>query len=216
MDMWYSSKDSRNQIKMLRRAASVSRHNIISPDNHRNLVLRLTDTLVAKSGPGVTAAEACALQFVARLLDYEYIRVPSFVQFFTDEEEFWPVGYLVMTFVEGTTLDRSATVDPEIIDRISRAIAHIHSFTHIVPGPPDGSLAQGLLWSDYGAGKRFESSEGLQGYIDLRLPTDHSTINVTGATLRLCHMDIAPRRGMLGGEGATGASPHTCTHLINV
>lgn len=201
MEIDYSSKVSREHIKKQCQAASECRRNIVSPDNHTNLVLRLTDNFAVKYGPGVTLAEAYALKYAAEHLDHEIVRVPSFVQFFTSGSEPWPIGYLVMTFVEGTTIDRSNEEDASVALKILRAVAHLHSFTHTVPGPLDGSPARGLLWSEYGAGQSFGSIGMLQDYIDIRLSQSRSLVDITNSTLHLCHMDLAPRNIIVDDRG---------------
>lgn len=200
MDIDYSKKDSRDYIKKQCQEASQTRHNIISPENHTNLVLKLTRTLAVKYGPGVTATEACTLKFASERLDPAIVRVPNFVQFFMNDDDTWPVGYLVMALIEGPTLQQCYAHDADYAPKILSAIAHVHSYTHTVPGPIDGSSARGLLWSEYGAGQKFESPDDLQSYMNQR-SIGMASVNFTDSTLRLCHMDIAPRNIIVDRRG---------------
>nr|POE71392.1 hypothetical protein CFP56_62487 [Quercus suber] len=161
----------------------------------------LSSGIEVQYGPGVTVAEACALRYAEENLDRAIVRVPAFVQFFTSSANFWPVGYLVMTFIEGTTLDRVPFEDASIARNILQAIVHISSFTHSIPGPLDGSPARGLLWSEEGAGQHFASLKDLQEYVDVRLSRFGSQIDISDSTLHLCHMDIAPRNIIVDSEG---------------
>lgn len=197
MDINYSNPKSQGVIIQLCAQACENRVNVISPSNAINLVVRLTNTLAVKFGIGVTAAEADALKFASQRLDPAVVKVPSVIQFFTrPSDELWTTGYLVMDFIEGTTLDQLPLDDYlQLTDRITQVIQHIHSFRSSRPGPLDGSPSRGLLWSEYDSGQSFNSRKDLQKYLDTRLAhlQGEVTIDVSDMALSLCHLDIAPR-----------------------
>ncbi|WPB01335.1 uncharacterized protein RHO25_005959 [Cercospora beticola] len=204
MEPDFTSKDSQSHIRELCHAARETRLNVISPPETTNLVVKLTANLAVKCGPGVTRAEAYALKFATEHLDSSIVRVPSFVQFFADDADIWPTGYLVMAFVDGNTLEGSTIDDVSIARKVLRAMQHIHSFTGTVPGPLDRTSARGLLWSDYGAGQPFESVRKLQEYLDTRLANFGPSIpriDITESALCFCHMDISPRNMVLDDQG---------------
>ncbi|EHY60710.1 hypothetical protein HRR83_000481 [Exophiala dermatitidis] len=206
MDMDFHSPEAQEIIIKRCAALRENKVNILSHSNTTNLVVRLTDTIAAKFGIGVTAAEAEALAFASRALDPAIVRVPSIVQFFTRPSYgLWTTGYLVMGFVPGTPLDQlDLDASLQLVHRVDLIIQHIHSFHGNRPGPLDGSPARGLLWSDYTSGQRFGTRDHLQSYLEVRLShlQREITIDVTNMDLSFCHMDIAPRNIILGPDNS--------------
>jgi len=207
-----SAADSRSFIIEACRRAKSQAVNIISPHNTTNLVVKLTDTTAVKFGIGVTRGEAFALDFASRNLDPQCIRVPRFLQFFSETDSYWPIGYLVMSLLEGTLFDEiSPSRQAPFVPKIIKALQHMHALTSPRPGPLDGSHARGLLWSENTSGRSFECCNDLQGYLDERLAVKGTAeICVTDVPMSFCHMDVAPRNMVVDPDGSIGLLDWGC------
>lgn len=163
-------------------------------------LIKLSDQVVVKYGQGVTPQEASAQRFSWEKCDRRIVRVPRVYRFFTRKSGFWSVGYLIMEYVDGMTLDKmDKHALSESMPQISAAIQHINSIPGLYPGPIGGGEAHGILWSEVGSGRGFSSKNDLQGWLNERLAycDGGKSIDISKAELYLCHMDLAPRNLML-------------------
>jgi hypothetical protein len=163
-----------------------------------NRVIKLSPTMVVKCGYGVTAQEAAAQAFAYQHLDSSIVRIPRVHRFFHDgPHAFGSWGYLFMEYIEGWSLDDlDLQVYTDLIPRIAIIIAHMESMISEIPGPPGGGRPEGYLWSDEGARTEFHSAEELNTWLNKRLSTQNTSIDITSEKLVFCHMDLC-RRNMI-------------------
>ncbi|KAL1613567.1 hypothetical protein SLS56_012253 [Neofusicoccum ribis] len=148
-------------------------------------VVRISDDAVVKFGFGVSQAEADNQKRAYELVDPTIARIPRVYRFFTAGQ----VGYIVMEYVEGKTLDSLA--DPTCVGRIAHALSHFAQIRGDKPGALGGGVSRGLLWSD---DLEFApaSIRDIEEYYNTRQLKSQS-LNLKGYPLVLCHLDVAPR-----------------------
>ena len=143
------------------------------------------------------------MEYVSRHSDNTVMRVPQVYRFFTHGELVdMQFGYLVMEFVSGSTLE-SCDVESEMIKRIVNVIDHLSTLPMPPsqgPGPAYGGIAQGCLWTEYGAGTPFKSVKDMENWLNQRLGLSKRhlprfSLNLT--ELYFSHMDIARRNIIL-------------------
>jgi aminoglycoside phosphotransferase (APT) family kinase protein len=195
MDIDYTDPGLQNFIIQRCEEEEERKTNVINPEFSKNIVVRLGPKVACKFGTAVREAEADALTFASRNLNPAIIKVPRVFQYFTRPDGEWTMGYLVMTLVEGASLEHMPPGEAiQHAGRIMRAIQHIHGFCGSRPGPLDRSGTRGLLWCEYGMGPRINSREDLQRFLDRTLEEIKSDIKVDAMNMALsfCHLDIHP------------------------
>lgn len=127
--------------------------------------VKILPDVAVKFGIGIYQSEATTIDYVFRHSDKTVLRVPQVYRFFTHGELVdMPFGYIVMEYISGTTLE-SHSAGPELIKRMVKAIDHLTAFPVTpcqAPGPVDGAIAQGCLWSGYRAGTPFKSMQDMK------------------------------------------------------
>lgn len=126
----------------------------LSSDTNSTRVVKILPGIVVKYGVGVRQNEATTLEYVYRHVNGNILRVPQVYRFFTHGELVgMPLGYIVMEFIGGITLE-GCPMSLELIKRVANALSHLPRLPmppFQVPGPVYGGIPQGCLWSEYGA-----------------------------------------------------------------
>lgn len=190
------------------------------------LVVRIAENAVIKYGLGVTASEAATQAYVHRYIDPSIFRVPKVFRFFEEKSDFGSTGYLVMEFIEGTTLDRlDENAQSGLSARIANCLQHLWQIpvpTTARPGPYGGGEPTGHIWSDYGACTIFGTLLDMEDWLnvsldideelakigrwdilDYRAPLDsiHDRLSLADCSLVMCHGDFAGRNAILQTDG---------------
>lgn len=175
----------------------------LSSDSNSTKVVKITPDIVVKFGIGVHQSEATTLNYVICHVDRSILRVPRVYRFFTHGDfAGMPLGYIVMEFVGGATLE-ACNITSELIKRIVTAINHISTLPMPQlqgPGPVYGGIPQGCLWTEYGAGTTFTSSRDMENWLNQRLDLSRnqtSRFSLSSESLVFSHMDIAKRNIIL-------------------
>lgn len=175
---------------------------LLSPEETDRKVIRVSDGVVVKFGPGVTRSEACAQQIAFQHVDPKALRIPRVYHFFEGPGmHSLKTGYLVMEYIEGVTLEQMGWEQPGMLMRLVAAVNAINSISSTVPGPVSGGEAQHPLWSECGSDTEFPHVDDLNAYLNERLSFFHKEILVREDELCLCHMDLAPRNFMIDRRG---------------
>ncbi|KAH9220264.1 kinase-like domain-containing protein [Leptodontidium sp. 2 PMI_412] len=164
---------------------------IINGEGYGNMVVRLSEELVVKFGPGVSVEEADNQRRAFELLDSSIVRVPRLVRYFTwkDSPKSLTIGYLVMEYIHGDILK---SVDNHQIDRIAKILQHFATIQNQRPGPLQTGVSRGLLWDENGK-PTFETIQEMEHWLNIRLPGVNSKLVLERYPLALCHLDLALR-----------------------
>jgi aminoglycoside phosphotransferase len=177
--------------------------NVVSGHDGGTLVLRISDSIVAKCGPRVRPSEAATQKHAYRYLSCRAVRVPEVIRYFQDHSDASrPVGYLFMEHVSGKTLaDLDFGVD-DVPSRLAGVIAELGRLPGDVPGPVGGGVPHGALWGDDASTEAFGSLEDLNRWLNERLEPAGKAIDLRPYPLVLCHLDLCSRNIMIT-EGDT-------------
>lgn len=175
----------------------------LSSDANSTKVVQILPDIVVKFGIGVRQNEATTQDFVFRRMDRKILRVPEVYRFFTHGEfAGMQFGYIVMEHIAGSTL-KKGSVGPDLIRRVIKALDHLATLpmprSH-GPGPVCGGIAQGGLWSEYGAGTSFTSMQDMETWLNKRLDLSSRKLprfSLGSTKLLLCHMDVVRRNIIL-------------------
>ena len=170
---------------------------IVGGSAHGNRVIRTPDNAAIKFGMGVRREEANNQRYVYQHVDRSILRVPEVFRFFEDSTRGSTIGFIVMEYIEGSNLDTTDSIQPNIIPRILKALAHladIPSPPGQAPGPVGGGIAYGYLWSDYGAQTPFNSIADVEDWLNRRLAVlGREPLELGHNKLVMCHMDLVRR-----------------------
>ena len=168
---------------------------VIGGSKHGNVVVKMSDLAVVKYGLGVTAQEARAQSFAYDNLDHRIVYIPRVLRFFSVQiDRYSSVGYLVMEFVQGRSLESMDwSKSRHLIRHIAMSLHHINMIAGSRAGPIGGGQAYGPLWSEYGSGTHFESKNDIQKWLNVRLTVDRQSVDLSMHQLSFCHLDVAPR-----------------------
>lgn len=189
----YNTASTQEIINFCRNASTDKR--VIGGTKYGNLVVRLSDLVVVKYGLGVTEQEARAQRFAYDNLDHQIVYVPQVLRFFSvSDDGYASVGYLVMEFVHGQSLESiDWSKSQHLVHNISMSLHHINKTIGSRAGPIGGGQAHGSLWSEYGSCSHFESKNDIQKWLNERLALDQQSVDLSTHSLCLCHLDVAPR-----------------------
>jgi hypothetical protein len=178
----------------------------LSSDTNSAKVVKILPDIAVKFGVGIGQNEATTLDYVCRHISRDSLRVPQIYRFFTHGEHLgMPVGYIVMEFIAGVTLEE-CDIGPDLIKRIVNALDHLSTIPMPPsqgPGPVYGGIPRGCLWSEYGAGEPFTSLQDMESWLNQRLDLSRRQLPqfALGSTkLFFSHMDIARRNIILTAE----------------
>ena len=100
----YSLSD--DEIVQLYQSHEIQQSQILSVELSGRKVVRLTEGIVVEFGLGVTPQEATAQQLAFQKVNRDVLRIPQVYRFFSRPDAgFWPIGYLVMESINGTSLE---------------------------------------------------------------------------------------------------------------
>lgn len=190
------------------------------------LVVQISQNAVVKYGSGVTAAEADTQAYVYEHIDPSIFRVPEVYQFFEEESDWGLIGYLVMEFVDGTTLDAlDGQVQAELSTRLASCFQHLWQISateKVRPGPIGGGEPRGSIWSDDGACTVFQTLLDMERWLNVSLENDehlarigrwdfpdypdrlkslNDRFSLEGCPLVMCHGDFVGRNAVLQDNG---------------
>lgn len=161
-----------------------------------SLVRKISTNLAVKVGRAVTADEAANQEFAYAHVDKTIFGVSKVHGFFQDAAG---IGYLVMDFVEGESLERYTSGDDngDLIEKLAAAVDHLQSIGVPLnrPGPVEGGRLTGIPWCGETLEVELKDRLDLNKCLDKRLdikPCKHS-IDVKPLDLTMCHLDLAPR-----------------------
>lgn len=168
------------------------------------IIVKVADTIVAKWGWTVTAAEAVMQEFAYNHLNKEIVRVPRVHRFVQDDEG---RGYLFMEYIPGQSLADLDVKEHNIVSRVAKIVEHLGQ----IQAPPDqgpGPIShdrgpRGYLWGDDGVRKPFASLTDLNKWINRRiiLRKMNESVDLSLYPLVLCHMDLCRRNMILSEDG---------------
>jgi len=175
-----------------------------------NRVIKLSDDIAVKYGPGVGPSEAATQELAHRKAITSIVHVPRIFRFFlreSDKNTPWvgTEGYLFMEYVSGQLMDElDLAVHSDIIPRVAKIILHLGQIQvpdYQVPGPIGDDQPQGYLWGDDGAKTTFNSIADMEVWLNKRLAIQDKSIDLTSHPLVLCHMDLCRRNMILEEDG---------------
>ncbi|OBT94541.1 hypothetical protein VE01_07279 [Pseudogymnoascus verrucosus] len=163
---------------------------------------KLSDDIAVKYGRSITDEEVANQNFA-----YEYsltseIKVPKIHRFFRIGYK----AYIVMDFIEGVTLDEiNCREHPGLIDRLALAIHGL--FSQIPcgpPGPTNGGIPRGYLFSEDGALTTFNTIPKLNKWMNKRLRAKDGEpgFDFTASECVFYHQDLARRNIILRPDGS--------------
>lgn len=166
-------------------------------------VIKIAKNAVVKIGFEVSQGEASTMEYVSNHFQGN-IRAPQVRRCFSLEG----LGYLVMEFANGETLDRkpwsTRTYQEQrlIIDLVRQALSSMRAMQSSRPGPVGGGIPIGGLFTIYGAGRPLETTTELELWINKKLQICNAG-DVTGKfnDLSMCHMDLSLRNLLLDEAG---------------
>lgn len=176
---------------------------IISGDPDVRCLARISNDVIVKCGWSVTPEEAANHEFAygysSRFSDG--LKVPRILRYF----KICNVGYLVMEFVEGVSLEKVSLQDhPGLVQRLARAIYSLFQSIPVgAPGPINGGIPRGYLFSEYGAGTPLNTITKLNQWLNKRaLFDDKNKFAFTVSDCRFCHLDLTRRNIILCPDGS--------------
>ena len=142
------------------------------------------------------------------------VRLPKVLDAWEKQEGEDRVGYILMQYVHGNTLDTtwpSLDEDTRQADctQVNDSLHEVRKVRLSVPGPCGGDVSRGALFTDYGAGP-FQTSTDLENWFNERLlvcqeferaSQQQPSFSGEFQDLVMCHMDIAPQNLILDNHG---------------
>jgi Phosphotransferase enzyme family len=154
---------------------------------------KLTPDVIVKYGWSVTADEAANQKHAYLHSPGTKINVPKVYRYFRQSN----VGYLVMEFIDGISLEKILLQEhPELIRNLAEAI---HAFATKVPpdfpGPRNSGIPRGYLFSEDGAGKPLSTMKDLNSWLGerARLTAAEPGFGFQLSDCVFCHMDLSRR-----------------------
>jgi len=220
IDYRYASEQS------LKDACKSGAYPVIGGCEFGRLVVQISDDTVIKYGFGVTIAEARTQAYVHEHVDTSVFRVPEVYRFFEDESDWGLIGYLVMKFIDGTTLDAlDEKLQTVLSVRLAGCLRHLWQISVPEkgrPGPVGGGEPRGNIWSDDSACTVFETLSDMEEWLNVSLENDEDLaklgrwdtpgfcdpldsigerLSLADFPLVICHGDIAGRNAVLQKDG---------------
>ncbi|KAF2477186.1 phosphotransferase family protein [Lindgomyces ingoldianus] len=176
-------------------------------------VVRLSQTLVMKSGSSVLPSEAKNMNYAAQLGG---MRLPKVYGSFNSSNPTAGIsqtrGYIVMDYVKGSCLadlwpNMNLQQRQTVITQVAVMIRKMQSTPLDFAGPVGGGMSQGLFFTDWGAGP-FENGRAMEDWFNhklhvckafKRVPLNAAPFEFS--TFVFTHGDISPRNIILDGQG---------------
>jgi len=137
-------------------------------------VVRLSRSLVLKSGTSVLASEGETMSYIAKT--FPKVRLPRVHRYFNVARTgsyLGTEGYIIMDYVDGPSLDSCwewihLEAQMNIVTQVADMINELQSKRSDTPGVIGGSMSRGKWFSDYGAGP-FPTKEIFEKWINWKL-----------------------------------------------
>ncbi|KAK6521834.1 hypothetical protein TWF506_002038 [Arthrobotrys conoides] len=186
----------------------------LDPENPTR-IRRLSKNVLVKYGGEVLPSEAEALKLVATMTRIRVPRVYKAIFRKTESTMFGIEGYIVMEHLPGTTLASlwdtyDKPQQERVCAKIWDAILQLRQLKIDRSGPIGGGIAQGVLFTLYGAGP-FDSPKALEDWHSHKLDVckrlkriPHDIPNFTGKfrpPFCLTHLDLAARNILVDANG---------------
>lgn len=124
-----------------------------------NLVLRISDSVVVKCGPGVLPGDAATQKNAYRHLNCRIARVPQVYHYFQDQSDrSWPVGYLFMEYIPGKTLDDTSIGADNDLNRLISASPNWEDLLAMCPDRLVGPQFKGTCGETTARGRHLVAS----------------------------------------------------------
>lgn len=154
-----------------------------------------------KFGLGVRRQEADSQIYARRFVDNTKLYIPEVLLFFEAQFSGCKMGFLVMEYVNGISLEGINVQDrPDIAKRTIDAIQHLATIPVPEQGPGPVGIASpyGYLWSENGAGRTFSCVKDMDKWMNKRLEVvNQQPLSLAHHPLRMCHMDLVRRNILL-------------------
>jgi hypothetical protein len=141
-------------------------------NEYGNRLVRISEDLVVKFGLGVRRQEADNQIYARCFVDNTKLYIPEVLLFFEAELSGFKMGFLVIEYVNGISLESIKVQDrPDIPKRTIEAIQHLATIPmpQQGPGPVGVASPYGYLWSDDGAGRTFSCVKDMENWMNTRL-----------------------------------------------
>jgi hypothetical protein len=170
-------------------------------NEYGNQLVRISEDLVVKFGLGVRRQEADSQIYARRFVDNTKLYIPEVLLFFEAQFSGCKMGFLVMEYVNGISLEGINVQDrPDIAKRTIDAIQHLATIPVPEQGPGPVGIASpyGYLWSENGAGRTFSCVKDMDKWMNKRLEVvNQQPLSLAHHPLRMCHMDLVRRNILL-------------------
>lgn len=175
---------------------------VISGKKGGRWVVRLSESIAVKAGWSITPEEAANQDYAHACSWNSGLKVPKVYRYFQLSSvdrysQLSSVGYLVMEFIDGTSLEKISLQDrPHLIRRLAMSIRALA--TKELPeviGPRNGGIPRGYLFSEEGAGTSFSSINSLNSWFNerSRLREGEDGFDFRLSDCAFCHLDLARR-----------------------
>lgn len=175
---------------------------IISGDPDVRCLARISDDLIVKCGWSVTPEEAANQEFIYNLSRTSDLKVPKIYRYFRIHK----IGYIVMEFIHGISLEKISFHEHHgLIERLAKAISGLFQQIPVdFPGPRNGGIPRGYLFTEDGAGITLNSMSKLNQWLNERLilDTDELGFNFNLSECRFCHLDLSRRNIIICPDGS--------------
>jgi serine/threonine protein kinase len=179
-----------------------------------NQVIRITESLAVKFGHFVTAQEFRNQQVAHQRLDPAIVNVPTAHRFIQKQY----IGYIVMDYINGTTLDLASAT--QMAGELGKVLNYIHEQEATAPGSLGGGPVSGVLWPEHEE-VEFTETNDLQLWLDRRSTYSQRKLDIRRHTLSLCHLDFDTRNIIVDGSciylidwSAAGWFPRYFEHIL--
>lgn len=189
---------SNSDIALLCRNPNV----IISGDPSVRCLAKISDDVIVKCGWSVTHEEAANQEFVYKFSCTCDLKVPKIYRYFRRHN----IGYIVMEFINGTSLEK--VLFHEHLGLVQRLAKAIHGLFQQIPvdfpGPRNGGIPRGYVFSEDGAGTTLSSMFKLNQWLNERLVLDDDEMgfNFNLSDCRFCHLDLSRRNIIMCPDGS--------------
>ncbi|KAF2462716.1 uncharacterized protein BDR25DRAFT_320541 [Lindgomyces ingoldianus] len=175
-------------------------------------IVRLSRSLILKSGTGVLASEGETMRYV--MTACPEVRLPKVHRYFNVDSPssyFGVEGYIVMDYVEGRSLDScwdqlNQEAQKDLVTQVAAMVNQLQSIHSDSPGVIHGGISRGMWFSDYGAGP-FPTKAVFEKWVNWKLALSkhlkQAAVEVPEISYRhfvLTHGDLSPRNLILDAD----------------